>query len=48
MRQSAMPGERPVAVLVFAILNIVFGSLGAVVLYCALAILTWLWAFNFI
>jgi hypothetical protein len=30
-----MPGERPVAVLVFAILNIVFGVLGSLCSVCS-------------
>ena len=34
MRQSVMPAERPSVVLVFAILNIVLGTLGAVIHYC--------------
>jgi hypothetical protein len=39
MRQSAMPVERPGVVLVFAILNIVLGTLGAVIQYCGGALL---------
>jgi hypothetical protein len=38
MRQSARPVERPGVVLVFAILNIVLGALGAIIHYCGGAI----------
>jgi len=39
MRPSVMPVERPAGVLVFAVLNIVFGTLGSCIFYCVGAIM---------